>query len=120
MRTLAEEAGITTCETTCMSYVDFSRTLMGEECRDSRYGVLLDGYKRVYGYPRVSTAHTMVCVFECSPPENPVPKDRDECSKPTIVPVSVAKEHFRVGGKFSPAFPAHVQQMNACMHMIGE
>lgn len=119
MRTLAEEAGIKIDEkNTAMSYAAFDQTTMGEECRDARYGVLYDRFTPVYGYPRVSSAHTMVCLFDCAPPSNPIPSDRDECSKPTILPVSDVEKHFCIGGKFEPAFPAHVQQMNECLKRI--
>ena len=118
MRTLTEEAGITAvdCE---MMYVDFSRTLLGEKCRDDRYGELVDDDGcTVYGYPRASSAHTVCCVFHCNPPTNPIPTDQDECSKPTILTVEAVKNHFCIDGKFRPAFPSHVKQMSACIKYV--
>ena len=119
MRTLAEEAGITNMNCREAFYVDFSRTCRHQKCRDSRYGLVFGKYNQLeYGYPRESIAHTVCCVFDCSPPENPIPADQDECSKPTVLPLETAIKHFKVGGKYNPAFPAHVTQLENCMHMM--
>lgn len=116
MRTLLEEAGIRDIKCRETYYVDFSQTLPTEPCRDSRYGILTDSDgNRVYGYGRESSAHTLCCIFECAPPENPIPTDLVECTRPTIVQLGIAVKNFVIGGKYPPAFPAHVAQFaKAC------
>ena len=116
MRTLTEEAGFNATTECVCAYVRFDQTLMSDTCRDDRYGVLLDkNGDFAYGYPRISSAHTLCCIYMCDPPTECVPTDYGECSKPTILPLDVVKKNFWVGGKYNPAFPAHVQQMEDCI-----
>jgi hypothetical protein len=118
MRTLAEEAGFKEKDAK-LFYVGFSQT-DDDPCRDSRYGRVYNGETRMYGHVvgRISSAHTLCCVFHCDPPSNPVPEDQEECGKPTILPISSIRRNFRVGGLFEPAFPAHVDQMAAVLNFI--
>ena len=116
MRTLTEEAGFNATTECIYTYVRFDQTLMSDTCRDDRYGVLLDkNGDFAYGYPRISSAHTLYCIYMCDPPTEAQPTDYKECSKPTILPLDVVKKNFWVGGKYNPAFPAHVQQMEDCI-----
>jgi hypothetical protein len=117
LRTLAEEAGIGVggCKST-MVYVGYQSTHDAFGCRDIRYGSILG--KTTYGYARKSTAHTVVAIFQCDPPKNPVPTDFNECTKPTILPVSVVEQEFGVGKKFEPAFPAHVGQFGMAISFL--
>lgn len=103
IRTLAEEFGLKNLRCARSGYVDYSITLPTEQpCRDPRYGIV-----GPYGYGRISIAHTLCCIFECSPPSDPIPLDMEECDKPRIVLLRDAVENFKAGMKYSPAFPSH-------------
>ena len=118
LRTLSEEAGFDTTSIPEMFYIGMSRTGLDEKCRDPRYGELYSGATKVYGYPRVSTAHTLCCIFNSDPPKNPIPKDVKECSKPVILPSNVIEANFKDGGLFAPAFSSHAEQFRQSLEFV--
>jgi hypothetical protein len=109
-RALMEEGGFELEDSTAF-YVGKDAT----PGRDDRYWWKFDGY----GYERVSISHMVTIIVSGTPPASlPEPKDTEECSKGVILPVEVALAEFRVGGKYPPAFPAHVNQLKTCLSIV--
>lgn len=66
----------------------------------------------IFGYERPSHSIMIVAIIPCKKfPELGEPTDTVECSKAQLIEFDHLCQEFRFGGKYPPAFPAHVEQL---------
>ena len=86
-----------------------------EPGRDPRYWV----YNNKFGYERISSSFNVLLIVPMID-TLPEPVDTIECQKGVILTEKMAREEFRVGGKYDPVFPCHVRQLKSALDIAGK
>jgi len=115
-RGLLEEVGITVDPSAKSKYYLYG--IHDKLGRDPRY------YEHkyndiIFGYPRKSESVLIAVIIKGKvPTELPDPTDVEEVGKAQLVSLDEMADGFVIGGKFNPAFPAHVEQFGILLSKL--
>lgn len=118
IRCLAEETGDLPIQKSFML-----EPVSEEEERDIRYWVnfiVVGDTVYIIGYPRFSVSFVTINIFDANAITNEslIPSDIEEVTKPVLVPFNDVVRNFKVGGKYSPAFPSHVKMLEMVQRFL--